>query len=232
MEFNMSDNYHEGTGELVLEEVTPIIKALFGSFEVIWNGLDEDANTASISFSTHSHYPNWGSIHERLKNLASSMKLSLPDGSDGSLLEYLYLFIAHFKQDDDPFFENIDNCDFDDTPSLEILFNLAIRFDDGHGLKYIEFEESWYGSKLRHGDFGGGGTFISRDVTFNMNSHEAAHFAQPLSTALSSGNLEQATTHLLSEVNWLLGTIRDTDIRQKVRQGLISKLNASRSGLR
>jgi len=220
----MSDNYHEGTGELTLQKFTPMIEALFGEFGARWNGMD--ACTACISFSSHSHYPDWDGVHERLKDLASSMKLLLPDDSDGSLLEYIYLFITHFNLDDDPFFENIDNYHFEGLPDdLEMLFNLAVRFDDGHGLKYIEFEESWYGSKLRNGDFGGGGTFISRDVTFSTWSHQAMHFALPLSTAISGDHLESAATHLLSEMNQLLASIRDDAIRQKVRQHLVDKLN-------
>jgi len=221
-EFNMSDSYHKGTGELTLQKVTPMIEALFAGFEVTW---DEDVMGACISFSLQSQLPDWGGVHEKLKDLASSMKLLLPDDSDGSLLEYVYLFITHFNLDDDPFFENIDNYRFEGLPDLEMLFDLAIRFDDGHKLESIDFEESWYDPEVNYEGPGGVGRFISRDVVFRKHPCKAAHFAQPLFNALSGGHLELAATNLFFEIYPLLLSIKDDVTRQKVRQHFIDKLN-------
>ena len=83
----MANNYYEGTGVLVLERVTPVIKALFGAF-----ALDEghpgngQAYIAQIAETTN---PQWPDVLDGLESVSLCTGYML-DGKKVDLLPYGY----------------------------------------------------------------------------------------------------------------------------------------------
>ena len=221
----MADNFTEGTGTITLVKVTPVIRALFNTYGLMVG--ETDPELAYIGYSTDHSGPQWDDIHQELISLIKTYGLSFPADSDRSICECLSLLIEHFKCNDDPYFENIDNCDFEDVPNLQILFDLAVRFDDGHGIEHIDFEECWYCSKLRAGEFGGCGHFISRHVNFSLSSQKASSVFQPIHDAINHGNLADAAYSFHFCIEQIFNGIVDPSIRKQIRQNVIDKLMAS-----
>jgi hypothetical protein len=81
----VTQNYYDATGTLVLDKVTPIIKALFGGFNLdeTYPG-DGEVYIATISEENH---PNWEAIREALVEVANERNLTptegVGDGADG-----------------------------------------------------------------------------------------------------------------------------------------------------
>nr|WP_228384562.1 hypothetical protein [Rhodocyclus gracilis] len=64
----MANNYYDMTGVLVLDKVTPVIKALFGEFELDEN--DPGNGQAYIANISESSSCSWDSVLENLQDLA------------------------------------------------------------------------------------------------------------------------------------------------------------------
>lgn len=76
----MANNYYDATGVLMLERVTPVITALFGSFN-----LDESYpgnGQAYIARISESNDPQWSDVLEALTDLAAQFDLPAPDDED------------------------------------------------------------------------------------------------------------------------------------------------------
>ncbi|MBN0091635.1 hypothetical protein JTL65_33545, partial [Pseudomonas aeruginosa] len=72
----MANNYYEGTGVLVLDRVTPVIKALFGAF-----ALDENHpgnGQAYIAQIAETNDPRWTDVLDGLENLATQLGIPMP----------------------------------------------------------------------------------------------------------------------------------------------------------
>src|SRR5471032_878250 len=91
----MANNYYDMTGVLVLNKVTPVIKALFGPFN-----LDEtypsngQAYIANISESSNC---SWDAVLENLQDLTAELDLALPDDAEDNVAEHLRLLAVHFS---------------------------------------------------------------------------------------------------------------------------------------
>ena len=159
----MANNYYEGTGVLVLNRVTPVIKALFGAF-----ALDENHpgnGQAYIAQIAETNDPRWTDVLDGLENLATQLGIPMPDDEELSIPPLLERLAAHFGADQDGELENlIEHHQFEDGADLEALLLIATRFDDGHNLTAIQFEGCWYCSKPRLFEFGGNGCYLSREV--------------------------------------------------------------------
>lgn len=159
----MANNYYEGTGVLVLDRVTPVIKALFDAF-----ALDENHpgnGQAYIAQIAETNDPRWTDVLDGLENLATQLGIPMPDDEELSIPPLLERLAAHFGADQDGELENlIEHHHFEDSADLEALLLIATRFDDGHNLTAIQFEGCWYCSKPRLFEFGGNGCYLSREV--------------------------------------------------------------------
>jgi hypothetical protein len=155
----MADNYHGMTGVLFLGKATPVIKALFGVFE-----LDENypgngqAYIANISESSNC---SWNSVLKNLEKLAEELGLDLRDElgeSAESVGEVLTVLAGHFEVTQNETFESLfDRSHFDGDADLYSLFTIAKAFDDGHGLKAYKAETGWHCGKPHLFEFGGCG---------------------------------------------------------------------------
>ena len=95
----MANNYYDATGVLVLDQVTPVITALFG-------GLKLDASypgngevyIAQIAEDSGAH---WDDVCEDLVALAQSLGLSVPSEGPPTMDDVLAVLSRHFGTDQD-----------------------------------------------------------------------------------------------------------------------------------
>lgn len=223
----MANNYYTATGVLVLDKVTPVIRALFGGYR-----MDESYpgnGEVYIARIAEENDPSWDAIYENLQELAAELSLAVPESDDdtdetpvGALLKVLS---AHFHTTDNVALRQlIEGDDFDEDVSLEVLLTIATCFEDGHDLKAIKWEGSWNCSRPRLFEFGGHGQYLSKCISANSDSSHALELGENLHTAILYGNLDQAAVHLKNEVLGLLGDIRDDSLRGPIRRRLAKLL--------
>lgn len=219
----MANNYYDATGVLVLDKVTPVITALFGAFN-----LDKDYpgnGFAYIARISEGRDPMWDDIRDGLIELAEGLGLTLPEDTEDGIDEYLYLLSTHFCADHDEVLANlIEHHSFEDGAELDALFEIAVRFSDGHGLKAIKIEGSWHCDKPRLHEFGGDGAFIGRHVYVSSSSGTAPDLGESLEAALESGNIGAGAERILSEVNGILAGVTNEGHRSAMRQTLSALL--------
>jgi hypothetical protein len=147
----------EITGFLDLDQITPVIDALFGAFNLgetystafdkfyvariitaLFGAFHLDASfpghgQASIARTSGSKDPQWDDVRDDLARL--SAELGLPDRTDDpSIADLLPALAAHFGVEQDEELDRlIRHGDFEGD--LEVLFRLATRFDDGQPAK-------------------------------------------------------------------------------------------------
>ncbi|WP_051306651.1 hypothetical protein [Massilia alkalitolerans] len=215
----MSNNYYDATGVIVLNNVTPVIKALFGAFN-----LDESQpgdGQVYIASMSESDEPTWDEIHDGLASLASDLNLPLPDPANESIQDYLRLLAQHFGTAEDVAFNKLlDTYEFEGGASLRAVFALANHFDDGHGLKAMKLEGCWHGDRPRLFEFGGDGLYVSRNVRYSVDSSTAKDFGNDLEQALTRNDLDAAAKHLALQVEKILGSVVDTGTRAQLENKL------------
>lgn len=219
----MANNYYDATGTLVLDKVTPVIKALFGGFN-----LDEKYpgnGEAYIATISEENDPNWDAIREALVELAEELDLTptedVVDGADG----WLHALCVHFGDKDDELVSEI--ADLDDSVWVGDVFRIAQKLDDGHGLKAVKLEGCWHCSKPRLFEFGGDGQYITKDCAVSVSSGEAIEFGMALQTALDGGNLDKVADVAFVRIGKVLGSIQDDATRNAVRSKLATLLVAA-----
>lgn len=221
----MANNYYDMTGVLVLNKVTPVIKALFGPLE-----LDENhpgngiVYIANISESTSC---SWDSVLENLREVAEGLGLSLPEDAEDSAEEHLNMLATHFCADGNTDIANlIEMTDFEDDADVDTLFTIALAFDDGHGLKSYKTEASWHCSKPRLFEFGGAGDFRGLHISIGDSSDRVAALGEALDDALTSDDTDKAAEILYRKVESTLNGVFDEIKRSDMRSKLSALLAA------
>lgn len=226
----MADSYYEGTGVLVLQQVTPVIKALFSGFQL--DPRYPGNQHVFIAMQSFEGLPEWDNIRQSLLILAREQNLAgiEVDEPIKSLLAQLgeYFLPKRHGVDisatreafDDVVQTLLKGIDFDDTPCLKDLFVLAHLLDDGHGLERIEFEAGITCSKLWLGEFGGDGLFISKVVELRSDSRSIITLGRALLAALRNQDTELAAKHLLNDICDSLNGISCEQQRAQVRAAL------------
>ena len=219
----MANNYYEGTGVLVLNRVTPVIKTLFGAF-----ALDENHpgnGQAYIAQIAETNDPRWTDVLDGLENLATQLGIPMPDAEELSIPPLLERLAAHFGADQDGELENlIEHHQFEDGADLEALLLIATRFDDGHNLTAIQFEGCWYCSKPRLFEFGGNGCYLSREVQVFRTSSQALQLGDQLRNTILAADIEEASALIALEAANLLAGITDEQFRLNVRRRIAERL--------
>jgi hypothetical protein len=228
----MANNYYDATGVLVLEQVTPVIKALFGAFN-----LDETYpgnGQAYIARMSESNDPLWDDVLEGLADLAVELGLIvLNQDSEPTTETLLRTMATYFKADQNEELETlIEHHSFEGDADLDALFLIATCFDDGHHLAAIMFEACWYCSKPRLYEFGGEGCFLSREICLSTTSSQAMELGQPLRYALLAADIEEASRLIAQETGNRLSCINDESFRSRLRLRVAERLiDLSMSGV-
>ncbi|GKS92202.1 hypothetical protein [Acidovorax sp. SUPP2539] len=218
----MADNYYEATGVLVLDRVTPVIRALFSEFrldaEYPGNG---EAYIALRSDSS----PSWDDLRETLIDLAAPLGFTPSPDSITPIGEVLQVLGNHFCADGDTALDSmIQRDDFGDAADIKDLFLLATCFDDGHHLREVRFEGCWRCDRPHLFEFGGAGHYMSREFAWDSTSSDATQLGPLIRSALSSNDFDSAGVVIAREALRLLAGIRDVAHRDKVQRAAIWKL--------
>lgn len=220
----MANNYYDATGVLVLDQVTPVITALFG-------GLKLDASypgngAVYIAKLAEDSGAYWDAVCEDLVALAQSLGLSVPSEGLPTMVDLLAVLSRHFGTDQDEDLQHlIEHHSFEYDSDLDALFLIATRLDDGHGLKEIHFEGCWYCDKPRLFNFGGDGSFISREFSIFGASNEVLNLGHRIRQALLNQNLEAAADLFALETQRLLAGITDETQRRQLQHSLSELLS-------
>ena len=228
----MANNYYDMTGVLVLKQVTPVIKALFGPFD-----LDETvggAGCAYIADMAESTSHSWESVLENLRSLVAALGLTLPadaetaesdEDDEDDVKAHLQVLATHFGADSNEELANLlEHNDFEDDADLDDLFTIAKAFDDGHGLTGYKTEGCWHSSQPRLFEFGGGGSFTGMHVTVSGSSDQAVQLGEDMENALAVGDSAKAGDILSRQVGSILAGVYDENSRAAVRASLSSLL--------
>lgn len=215
----MANNYYDATGILVLDKVTPVITALFG-------GMNLDASypgngQAYIARLSEGGDSSWAAIQESLYELANTLGMALPADAEETIEECLYLLAEHFGAGEDEVLGNlIEHHSFEDDADLDALFEIAVRLNDGHGLKAIQIEGAWHCDKPRLFEFSGNGEFIGKHVYVGTTSSTALSLGEDLEDALTAGDADLGAERVLREVNTILNGVADEAQREALKQKL------------
>ncbi|MEC4718253.1 hypothetical protein RY831_03775 [Noviherbaspirillum sp. CPCC 100848] len=223
----MTSTYRDMTGVLALECITPVIKALFGSYSLddTYPGIGK--GKVFVACIAESSDVTWSSMLDRLRDLAAQRQVTLGEGEEEGVEEYLYALAAHFGAGRDGFLNAvIENIDLAGNADLEVLFDLAIGFDDGHGLKSNATEAAWHCDRPRLGEFGGYGEFCGRHAFVGLSSSDAVILGGALDSALEAGDIDQAAKCILDKVEIFLSGIADAGAQDAVRKTLCDQLMA------
>ena len=219
----MANNYYEGPGVLVLDRVTPVIKALFGAF-----ALDENHpgnGQAYIAQIAETNDPRWTDVLDGLEDLATQLGIPMPDDEELSIPPLLERLTGHFGADQDWELENlIEHHQFEDSADLEALFLIASCLDDGHHLTAIQFEGCWHCSKPRLFEFGGNGCYLSREAQVFRTSSQALQLGDQLRKTIVATDIEEASALIALEAANLLAGITDEHFRLNVRHRIAERL--------
>lgn len=217
----MANNYDDSTGVLVLSRVTPVIAALFGAFNL--DGSYPGNGQAYIARMSESNEPTWDDIAEGLDELVGSLNLANPEVFDKSVAARLKVLACHFGAAEDDVVKNlIEQGEFEGEADLGALFDLAQRFDDGHGLSAMSLEGCWHSSRPRLFEFGGTGVYFSRSFRYSVRSSEAGQLGVDIDEALAENDLDTAAARLMKEVDGMLDSVQD----DRVRDQLAAKLQS------
>lgn len=219
----MANCYNEGTGFIVLKEVTPVIYALFSQY-MLDAGEPTDGKL-EIGFRSDEIDSSWESIFELLAEAYEEMGLATP-GLNMSHEEQAKALVRHFTGSDEDIIAEMSSDTID--PTLQELHRLAMKMDDGHGLEVIQLDEAWYTNKLIAEGFGGRGTFLGKNYQVSSCTYESIQTAQTLDQVIGTGDLYQTTEAFFHQVKQLLGGIVDESKRPGVQQVLAEYLAADK----
>lgn len=215
----MADNYYEATGVLVLDHVTPVIRALFSEFRL---DADYPGNGEAYIALRSDSSPSWDDLRETLTDLATSLALTPSPDTLTPIGEVLKVLSDHFCAGGNAALASmIQRDDFGDAADLKDLFLLATCFDDGHHLREIRFEGCWRCDKLLLFEFGGAGHYMSREFALDSASSDAPQLGPLIRSALSSNDFDGAGVVVAREALRMLGGIRDVAHRDQVQRAAI-----------
>jgi hypothetical protein len=238
----MAENYEDVVGVLKLKQVTPVIRALFGCYNL--NETYPGNGEVYIARSTKApRVTTWGEMIPDLKLLCDSLGVAFPvfdedeygisEASFGmnfpqifsNLFEY-FNKAGHLKTtkllDFIDFLKTVESYD---APEIKELYELAVLMNDGHGLESYQVDAAWHSSRLDLYDFGGWSEYQSSNYFLYSSSTTAGKDGPRISQALANERYDQAATHILQATDRMLYGITPPAARRQVGRELINQLN-------
>ena len=215
----MANNHYEATGVLVLDRVTPVIRALFGGFQL---DADYPGNGEAYIALVGNAPPSWDDLREELVELAKPLGFIPSVAATPPVGEVLQVLAQHFGADGNVALMSLIGRDrFEDAADLHVLFLLATCFDDGHHLREIRFEGCWHCDKPLLFEFWGAGHYLSREFEAHSASGHALQLGHLIREALSSGDFDQGATVIARETDRLLAGIRNAAHRRQLQRRVV-----------
>lgn len=220
----MANSYYDCTGALVLGKVTPVIKALFGAFNL--EAGEPGSGEVSITKISESGDLTWDDLLDNFDELIAQLAIPVPDQPYQTVPDYLGILAKHFGTADDNFIKELmQRDDFEDDPSLGTLFELADRFDDGHGMKAMKLEGCWHSDRPSLFAFGGDGAYRSRNFRHSVSSSDTRELGEAMDAALANDDLDAAAGRIMKEVDSILKSVTDPRLRDELTAKLASLMS-------
>lgn len=220
----MANSYYDCTGALVLGNVTPVIKALFGAFNL--EAGEPGSGEVSIAKISESDSLTWDDLLDNFDELIAQLAIPVSDQPYQTVPDYLGILAKHFGAADDVFIKKLmQRDDFEDDPSLRTLFALADRFDDGHGMKAMKLEGCWHSDRPSLFAFGGDGAYHSRNFRHSVSSSDARELGEAMDAALANDDLDAAAGRIMKEVDGILKSVTDARLRGELSAKLASLMS-------
>lgn len=230
----MSNTYSDMTGTISIAQVTPVIKAIFGGYNL--DPKYPGNGKAYIACMSEVDSSDWEPIRESLVALARSQGITItregePDGEpfgddeDPDMEAVLHSLAPHFGQQDNADLAHfVERTDFDNSAEMSDLFFLASILDDGHGLEAMSVEWSWHCDKPRLHEFGGCGLFVHRLFQLSSDSDTADRTGSAMTKAAIAGDHEKAGEIAASYLTSMLSGLSDSSFRDSVLASAIAQL--------
>ena len=214
----MANNYYQATGCLQLKAITPVINALFGVFQV----KKFDDKLADIR-----QCENDISYSSVVKTIQSEMGMKFEKPiEDIDVVDVLIAMATKLGKLDEAkkllLEEDGTNIllDPDEDANLQLLFDLAIAMDDGHGLELINMSGAWTSIEL-----GGTGEFISKHFsTYADSAYDSAYMGSRVSQYIEDNKLLEAANMLVGNFNATLSNIVDATKREEITRMVLAAM--------
>lgn len=223
VELNMGDIYHTFEGSMILEKVTPVIRALFTSL----NLRPSSTEPGTFFFSGSDALTSWSAIQEDIVAMIPVAQVGPFEVEKiDSAQDALYVLAGYLKVDDYDLMNFLETNAFSDdySPQLHELVFLARKLDDGHGLRLVKCEGSWDGQQFGSACLGGDAQFFSDHFDSSVQTSVALAFAQGVGEALEVGDIAGATHHVGRHVEGILNGLKDDGVRTRISFGLACAL--------
>lgn len=223
----MAEDYYKAAGVLMLDHVTPVIRALFSIFTLreTFDGMRE-----SYVGIAQKHPPVlWGELLAHLTCFAQWLGCPLPSNATIDIKTCLDLLSTHFQVEQGHVDELIARLDPSKPVYLDDVFLLATHFDDGHGLMAIEITGARYCTEPQLFALSCNSMYICREMVLRTSSTTASTLGGTIHTALHQGNIRDAANGLVLGVESIFfRAFRDEALRDTLREQLaIELLNRS-----
>ena len=223
----MANHSYDMTGVLRLKTVTPVIRELFGTFDLdeTFPGEDGEVYIAISEWTAGS----WAVVKFHVANLVN--RLYPNTGWGMGLVAMLWKLATHFGVAGQQEYLEIartfeaDSFDENKDADLETLFKLACLFNDGHGLLALKTSGAWHTDREKSFGFGGDALFAGLKASGYLSSAKTLALTESLDTRLHEGKEDDAAELLFKHVETLLNGIHDADQRERVRSRLAAQLN-------
>lgn len=215
----MSSSEYEATGTLIFntgssdEHLTPIIKGLFGPFNVTTLDDKNNKGKAYIARADGKTSTKWSDIALSLDKVAETFGLS--PLIERGMQEWISILSKNFNVDASSLVTEATIIEDHDADLCD-LFKLAKIFNDGHGLTAISTQGAWHCDKLRLDEFGGDGIFISDEITYSVNSGEAGSLGASAKKYIDANDIQKLSALFNRQVRSLLTSITNPEIKEEI----------------
>ena len=220
------NNFYDASGTLILVRATPVTTALFNEFKL--DASQPGDGAAYIAHLSGNKDPQWSGVLDGLIELAKQLGITLPSEQAPSLQSVLQILATHFDANqNEELAQLIGHHRFGESAELDVLFLIATSFNDGHNLVAIQFEGCWYCQTPHLFEFGGNGTFISREVRLFGTSTHVLQLGEKLRNAILVNAFDEATALIAQETRHVLAGIKDEKLREQLQRSVANHLLAN-----
>jgi len=223
----MYETLNDGVGILVMEKITPVMEALFGSFHL--HKIKREKNKFYISRRSRDPEPTWAQIRDRLSRLMPYFELEQPDKHCVHVVDYFDYMVRQMDDSsrftDDQMFHLVEVlCTVDEEcrVDFEQLFKFAMAFDDGHQLKSLSYQSAWHCHKPRLYRFGGDGFYATNDAVISTDTNLAVECAENVCRELGKNDIKEASKYVCNHLGYMLLRV----FNKNVRKALIEQIAA------
>jgi len=211
----MATSSYAASGLLVLDRLTPTIRALFGEHHLV--DKLEYGKVVEFSLGTELGEPLWRNLLPHLKHLATERGVSPPPENEQTSLRLLQEVAASFHLTKDKETRDIlASTRFDGIADVSMLFRLCLKFDDDHGLRNLLYQGSRWSDGREPFAYGGNACFLSRHAQLFVDTTSLVETGELISRGVEIRDMDLAAEHIATAAWELIHGISDASLRGPV----------------